>query len=449
MKNGRIQAKIGRIKQNRYFYEISNQKIGRISKILQRQWLTKMIKEGLVEKFEEKNGTGYETITIQSKDTVNACFSEKSKKTLEQIRRPIYKRTPTSYADTWFDAYQPNHHFYIPLELRLQLYKAGKRCPFSTPAGTYAHQIFNRLLIDLSYNSSRLEGNTYSLLDMQKLILEGISPEGKFDDGKTMILNHKEAIRYLVDAAPKLKINEETIYTLHFLLSDGLLETTRYAGKVRDHGVHIGGSTYVPFENPKQLETRLALIIKKAALIEDPYEQSLFLLVHISYLQAFTDVNKRTARLSANIPLIKNNLVPLSFHDIERDDYALAMIAVYELQDIQPILDLYTFSYMQTCSMYDSTVKTIRFDEIRVRYRQQRRDITSDIITYNLVGKAMNDYIATQTSKFIKKEDQDSFMEDVMQDLKEINEVRIFGLTITPAQLKNWMDLNKKNQKKS
>ncbi|MGL5626573.1 MAG: hypothetical protein ACRDDW_03520 [Candidatus Rhabdochlamydia sp.] len=96
MKNGRIQAKIGRIKQNRYFYEISNQKIGRISKILQRQWLTKMIKEGLVEKFEEKNGTGYETITIQSKDTVNACFSKKSKKTLEQIRRPIYKRTPTT-----------------------------------------------------------------------------------------------------------------------------------------------------------------------------------------------------------------------------------------------------------------------------------------------------------------------------------------------------------------
>jgi fido (protein-threonine AMPylation protein) len=407
-----------------------------------------MIKEGLVEKFEEKNKTRYEEHTSPYVKTIDDCFSEKSKKILEQIRRPIYKRTPTSYVDTWFDAYQPNHHFYIPLELRLQLYKAGKRSPFSTPAGTYAHQIFNRLLIDLSYNSSRLEGNTYSLLDTQKLILEGISPEGKFDDGKTMILNHKEAIRYLVDAAPKLKINEETIYTLHFLLSDGLLETTRYAGKVRDHGVHIGGSTYVPFENPKQLEARLALIIKKAALIEDPYEQSLFLLVHISYLQAFADINKRTARLSANIPLIKNNLVPLSFHDIERDDYASAMIAVYELQDIHPILDLYIFSYMRTCSMYDSTVKTSRFDEIRVRCRQQRRDIISGIINYNLIGKAMNDYIATQTSKFIKKEDQDSFMEDVMQDLKEINEVRIFGLTITPAQLKNWMDLNKKNQKK-
>lgn len=114
------------------------------------------------------------------------------------------------------------------------------------PAGTHAHQIFNRLLIDLSYNSSRLEGNTYSLLDTQRLVLEGSSAEGKLDEEKIMILNHKEAIRYLVDNAHRLDVDEQTICTLHYLLSDGLVEA-RYAGKVRDHGVRIGGSTYVPF----------------------------------------------------------------------------------------------------------------------------------------------------------------------------------------------------------
>lgn len=123
--------------------------------------------------------------------------------------------------DDWFDIYQPNSSFYIPLELRLHLYKEGKRSTFSAPAGTYAHQIFNRLLIDLSYNSSRLEGNTYSLLDTKKLILEGASPEGKLDEEKIMILNHKEAIRYLVNTAPRLKIDKDTICTLHYLLSDG------------------------------------------------------------------------------------------------------------------------------------------------------------------------------------------------------------------------------------
>lgn len=410
-----------------------------------RRWLTEMIKEGLVEKLGNKRGTKYKA--IQHENIIDSCFSSKSKKILEEIRLPLYERIPITYMDNWFDAYQPNSSFYIPLELRLQLHKAGNRSTLSAPAGTYAHQIFNRLLIDLSYNSSRLEGNTYSLLDTQKLLLEGASPEGKLDDERIMILNHKEAIRYLVDTAPRLKIDKETIYTLHFLLSDGLLEVARHAGKVRDHGVRIGGSVYIPFEDPKQLELRLNHIVKKAALIKDPYEQSLFLLIHISYLQAFADVNKRTARLSANIPLIKNNLVPLSFNDVERNDYTSAMIAVYELQDIHPILDLYVFSYMRTCSLYDSTVKTINYDEIRVRYRQQRRSIISHIITRNLIGKAMRKYISTQTSKLVKKEDQASFIEDVMEDLKEINEIRIVGLGITKDQLKNWIDLNEKTQK--
>jgi hypothetical protein len=133
---------------------------------------------------------------------------------------------------------------------------------------------------------------------------------------------------------------------------------------------------------------------------------------------------------------------------VERNDYTSAMIAVYELQNIHPILDLYVFSYMRTCVMYDSTVKTINYDEIRVRYRQQRRGIISYIITHNLVGRSMRKYISTQTSKFIKKEDQTSFIEDVMEDLKEINESRIVGLGITKDQLKNWIDLNQVNQKK-
>lgn len=415
-----------------------------------RRWLAEMIKEGLVEKLGDKRGTRYKIIRdSQHVEPTRSCFSSKSKKILKQIRLPLYERVPIIYMDDWFDAYQPNHSFYIPLELRLQLHKVGKRSTLSAPAGTYARQIFNRLLIDLSYNSSRLEGNTYSLLDTQKLILEGASPEGKLDDEKTMILNHKEAIRYLVDTAPRVKIDKETICTLHFLLSDGLLEVARHAGKVRDHGVRIGGSVYIPFEDPKQLEVRLDRVVKKAALIKDPYEQSLFLLIHISYLQAFADVNKRTARLSANIPLIKNNLVPLSFNDVERHDYTSAMIAVYELQDTHPILDLYVFSYLRTCAMYDSTVKTISFDEIRVRYRQQRRGVISDIITHNLVGRAMLKYISTQTSKLVKKEDQASFIEDVMEDLKEINEIRIVGLGITKDQLKNWLDLHKKAQRKN
>lgn len=407
-----------------------------------RRWLDEMVKEGLVEKLGLKRATKYKVKSRPKRgiSTAESCFGMESMKVIEQVRRPLYERNPVAYADHWFDAYQPNITFYIPLDLRMQLQKAGQRSKREDPAGTYAHQIFNRLLIDLSYNSSRLEGNTYSLLDTQRLVLEGASAEGKLDEEKIMILNHKEAIRYLVDNAPRLEVSEQTICTLHYLLSDGLLEA-RDAGKIRDHGVRIGGSTYIPFEDKKQLVTRLHRIVEKAASIENPYEQSLFLLVHISYLQGFADVNKRTARLSANIPLIKNNFVPLSFNDVEREDYTSAVIAIYELQDLRPLVDLYVFSYMRTCAMYDSTVKSIGFDEIRVRYRLQRRALIRYIILNQLTGEAMKAYISAETLKLANEEDRISFFEDVVEDLKEMDLNRIAGLGITPDQLDAWKQL--------
>ena len=404
-----------------------------------RRWLSELITEGLVERIGQKRGTKYRVIARADREIgkTGNCFGLESLKILEQVRRPLYERKPVAYADRWFEAYEPNRTFYIPLEYRNQLEKAGQRSRREDPAGTYAHQIFNRLLIDLSYNSSRLEGNTYSLLDTQRLLLEGSSAEGKLDEEKIMILNHKEAIRYLVDNAARIDISEQTICTIHFLLSDGLVEP-RYAGKIRDHAVRIGGSTYLPFEDKKQLQIHLNRIIEKGAAIENPYEQSLFLLIHLTYLQGFSDVNKRTARLCANVPLIKANVVPQSFNDVEQEDYISAVIAIYELQEIQPILDLYLFSYMRTCALYDSTVKAIGFDEVRVRYRQQRRALIRDIILQQLTGERMKKYVDEQALTLVKEEDKTSFFEDVMEDLKEIDVSRIVGLGVTPDQLTSW-----------
>lgn len=464
MKSGRICVNIGRINPNtESSMKLKNKKLVVLHQLSQeaepislpdlleklgneytersvRRWVAKMISEGVVERQGYKRGAKYRVIDRGHRAVGNTghCFGAESSKVIEQVRRPLYERVPVAYLDDWLNAYLPNKTFYIPLDFRMRLQKGGERCRHEDPAGTYAHQIFNRLLIDLSYNSSRLEGNTYSLLDTERLLLEGTSVEGKLEEEKIMILNHKEAIRYIVDNAPKLEIKEETICTLHYLLSDGLIEA-RYAGKLRDHGVRIGGSTYIPFEEKKQLQVRFTRIIEKAALIENPYEQSLFLLAHITYLQGFSDVNKRTARLSANIPLVRSNLVPLSFNDVEREDYISAVIAIYELQDIRPLLDLYLFSYMRTCAMYDSTVKAIGFDEIRVRYRQQRRAIVREIVLNKLTGELMKKYISEQILKLVKKEDQKSFFEDVMEDLKEIDQNYIAGLGITPDELKLWM----------
>lgn len=407
-----------------------------------RRWLAEMVKEGLIEKIGNRRASKYRVLQNIGLPQVSSCFSPKSLPAIALVRRPIYERPPVAYADEWFDAYIPNHTYYIPENIRIQLYKEGKRSKNEDPAGTYAHQIFSRLLIDLSYNSSRLEGNTYSLLDTQRLVLEGKGVEGKLDEEKVMILNHKEAIRYLVDQAPYINVSSQTFCTLHYLLADGLVES-QYAGKIRDHGVRIGGSTYIPFENPKKLDDQLSQIAQKASLIENPYEQSFFLLVHLTYLQAFTDVNKRTARLSANIPLVKQNLVPLSFNDVEREDYTAAVIAIYELQDVQPLVDVYAFSYFRACALYDSTVKALGFDEVRVRYRTQRRAVLREIIVHRLYGDSLKKYIAAQAVERVAQKDQAAYIEDINEDLQQMDESRIVGLGITLDEFKNWQAFSK------
>jgi len=406
-----------------------------------RRWLHNLAQEGIIEKVGKKKATRYRVLVKSERtiETVRSTFSFESEKILQQVSRPLYERTPVSYNDQWFQDYQPNQTFYLTEQARRQLHGSGKRTFQNDPAGTYAHQIFNRLLIDLSYNSSRLEGNTYSLLDTEKLLLRGEGVEGKLHEEKVMILNHKEAIRFLVDSALKLGVNEETVLTIHFLLSEGLVEPNE-SGKVRSYAVRVGGSAYIPFDKRLDLEIRLTRLIKTAAQIQDPYEQSFFLLVHLSYLQAFTDVNKRTARLCANIPLIQQNQVPLSFNDVEREDYTSAMMAVYEMQEVGPLGDLYVFSYLRTCALYDSTVKAMGFDEVRIRYRQQRRNLVLYIVTQYLVGESLQTYIQVEIKMLIQTSDQKAFLEDIQEDLDLLDEIRLVGLGVTRAQYYLWKE---------
>jgi hypothetical protein len=412
-----------------------------------RRWLNQLIKEGLIQKLGHTKGAKYVAVRATSRNNeegdktraVSSCFSTDSLNAIRKISRPLFEREPVSYSLDWFESYDPNTTFYLTAALREQLAEAGRRANGLDPAGTYAHQIFHRLIIDLSYNSSRLEGNTYSLLDTERLLLHGDTAQGKLDEEKVMILNHKEAIRYLVDDAPRLEVNRNLICTLHYLLSDGLVEPLK-AGKVNKYGVRIRGSTYIPFEDPRRLEQQLEKMAAKAAAIEDPYEQSIFLLIHVSYLQAFIDVNKRTARLSANTPLIKGNLVPIAFTDIEVFDYRSAMIAVYELQDVRPIVDLYVYSYMRTCAAYDSTVKAMGFDEVRVRYRQQRRAMVREVIVRCLAEREMNAFVVNEAILVVPEAVREAFVVDVLEDLEQMDESRLVGLGVTPEQLRTWME---------
>jgi len=345
-----------------------------------------------------------------------------------------------SYNREFLESYVPNKTVYVPLDKGNVLYKEGRRIDQQVAAGTYAQQICQRLLIDLSYNSSRLEGNTYSRLDTQKLFEDGVSAEGKIEEETVMIMNHKEAILFLIQNASDIELNRYTILNLHNLLSQDLLADPSNCGAIRKMEVDIGKSAYKPLSNPHQLEELMELILLKARKIEDPFEQSFFTLIQLSYLQAFEDVNKRNARLASNIPLIKNNLCPMSFTDVLRDDYSAALLMVYEKNDIVPMLDLYCWAYLRSCDQYSVVKDSMgEIDSFRIQYRQQRKQVMGQIIREdlhnNLAEQLIIDYCHANDIT-----DIDKFTAMALADLSLVHAGAIVGLGITASQLENWQN---------
>ena len=414
-------------------------------KTLQRR-LTTLVDDDRIARTGERKATRYHPIVARIeknkghlKDKIVNIFSLESQKTLKFLEIPNHAREYVSYKRDFLDSYVPNQSRYVPEKIQKALFMEGKRFDEQLAAGTYAQQICQRLLIDLSYNSSRLEGNTYSHLDTQKLVEEGIFAEGKVHEETVMIMNHKEAILFLVENAQDIELSSLTIRNLHYLLSQDLLANPDACGNIRTLIVNIGQSTYKPLDNPHILKELFELILQKARKIKNPLEQSFFLLVHLSYLQAFEDVNKRTSRLSCNIPFIKNNLCPLSFTDVARDDYTAALLAIYELNDIQPMVDLFAWAYSRSCKQYGVVKKSLgEIDAFRIQYRQQRKEVMGKIVRQGLhhaeAEELIEKYCEEQNIK-----DTDKFSAMTLADLSSLHAGAIIGLGITESQLNAWI----------
>ncbi|WP_345425928.1 Fic family protein [Halioxenophilus aromaticivorans] len=414
-------------------------------KTLQRR-LTALVDAGRIVRKGERKATRYhpleayiETNKGHLKDNSATIFSPESQEKLKFLDTPLHAREKVSYNRDFLDSYVPNQSQYVPKKLREALFQEGKRFDRALAAGTYAREICQRLLIDLSYNSSRLEGNTYSRLDTQKLVEEGITAEGKVHEETVMIMNHKEAILFLVENAQDIELNNLMIRNLHHLLSQDLLANPGACGNIRSIEVNIGQSTYQPLNNPHLLKELFELILLKARKIEDPFEQSFFLLVHLSYLQAFEDVNKRTSRLSCNIPFIKENLCPLSFTDVSRDDYTAALLTMYEKNNVEPMLELYAWAYLRSCEQYGVVKKSLgEIDAFRIQYRQQRKEAMGLVVKHGLHGKKAEDTI----ENFCEQNgigEAAKFTAMTLADLSTLHAGAIIGLGITEAQLDAWL----------
>jgi len=357
------------------------------------------------------------------------------------IRLPVQDRQPVGYRREFLDAYRPNETFYLPEETRQRLLEMGCSSKAVRPAGTYIRQIYNRLLIDLTWNSSRLEGNTYSLLETERLLELGESAEGKDTKEAQMILNHKAAIELLVEQAAEIGFNRYTILNLHALLSDNLLADPQACGRLRIRPVGIDGTVYHPLEVPQFVEECFQQILDTATAIRDPFEQALFVTVHLPYLQPFEDVNKRVSRLAANIPLICNNLCPLSFVDVPERAYVDGMLGVYELNRIELLRDVFVWAYERSCARYSAVRQSLgEPDPFRLRYRTIVAETIAEIVRGSMDRKAATAFIKKRASENIPHEDQARFIEVVETEIMSLHEGNIARYRLRPSQYQAWRE---------
>jgi Fic family protein len=298
---------------------------------------------------------------------------------VEAIRAPLGTRTPVGYDRSFVGNYIPNQASLLPPHLATDLFNAG-RSRDQQPAGTYAREVLEQLLIDLSWSSSRLEGNSKSLLETKHLFELG-DQGAPLDEDTLMLLNHKDAIEFMVDAVPMEGITVPVIVDLQAKLMRDLLKDSRDIGSIRRRVVNIDGSVYVPSNVPSLLEETLHSIIEKARHIRNPVEAAFFLWVNLAYLQPFADGNKRTSRLSANMPLMLYNCAPLSFLDVERTDYATAMLGVYEHCNVSAAVELFDFIYRRSIQKYSVLRASVAVpDPMRIRYRQTLNELMQFVV---------------------------------------------------------------------
>lgn len=284
-----------------------------------------------------------------------------------QLALPLAARLPVTYRREFVDEYKPNETFLLPRELAEELAALGRH-PGQLPAGTYARKVLEQLLIDLSWSSSHLEGNRYTLLDTEELFKSGAAAT---DSDAVMLLNHKAAIEFLVDAVPTQGLSAGLVRNLHAVLMQDLLADVASLGTIREKVVNISGTTYVPAQVPAVLKEMLERIISMAQLIKNPLEAAFFLWVNLAYLQPFEDGNQRVSRLAANVPLMLYNQAPLSFLDVDREDYALAMMGVHECCDVSMAVDLFHWTYRRSQAKYKVVQESMGSpDPFRVKYRE-------------------------------------------------------------------------------
>lgn len=305
-----------------------------LSLVTVKRALTKMVGEGILESTGSGRSTSYH-ITLKGRifadiDPKQYCSVEPDRR--YGLGRYNFDLLPAMPTDVFTDD-----------ELRiLDDATAEYKQRTQDLSATIRKKELERLVVELSWKSSKIEGNTYTLLDTEKLILENKEAPGHSKKEARMILNHKDAFNYIRQNSAQFKtVTRKNLEELHTILVKNLSVSLG----LRTKPVGVTGSKYLPLDNIHQITEAVENLAAAVSRAQTPYAKALVALLGIGYIQPFEDGNKRTARLMANALLLSHSLAPLSYRSVDENDYREAMLVFYETNSIVPIKKIFIGQY--------------------------------------------------------------------------------------------------------
>ena len=416
----------------------------RIGERTLRSRLAALVRTGRLRKIGDRRWTRYALAEAAADADTGAerALSDAGRRALRRLEVPTGSRPAARYRRGYGAAYVPNSTRWLDDAERARLHGLCTVTGTVQPAGTYARNILDRLLIDLSFNSSRLEANTYSLLDTRRLIELDVEAEGHDPREAQMIRNHRDAIEFLVENAGETGFDRRTVLNLHAVLASELLPDPLDAGRLRTIPVSTGHSTYAPEAVPQVIAEAFVELLAQLDAIDDPFEQALVTLAQLPYLQPFVDVNKRVSRLAANTPLIRANLVPVSFVDVPRGLYAKALLAVYEQEDHALLKDLFLWACERSARRYTEVRESLDApDPFRVRYRQTLVEFVTDQVRGGTRLRFAAIAARQWTAKRIPEPDRTRFAELAEGELLGLHEGNFARFRLRPSEFDAWRAL--------
>lgn len=355
---------------------------------------------------------------------------------IRDMQEPLAKRVKVGYNAEFLKSYVPNETFYLTVEQRATLHASCAEGAFRAHDDAVSQEV-RRFMTDLTHNSSAFEGVDIQYADTITFLEQNIESRHMSPMDAAILRNHYNAIRYIVDNThypPEegdLVISEFEIRSIHSMLSDGLLKDSRKQGKLRHEYVEIRDSCYIPIAQPDVISSEFKQMSEKAAAINDPYEQAMFLLVHIPYLQPFEDCNKRTARLVCNIPLLSKGILPISWSEVNQNDYTDSLLCIYEKNSVYGLCNVFVDACKRSFERFELAQKGRVPQRLEISMAKQISEAINNRILHG-------DYSLPRNVDPMQIVEFEAFIVYKLDQIRE-NEMAAVPYRIRPKAVSEWL----------